>query len=69
MTEDGRTKAFARLVDEAQACRACPRMEASDELGFAWDDPGAAIPWPTQSPILSDRDAANPPLAGVITEP
>ncbi len=43
--------------------------DGSDELGFAWDDPAVGVPWPTLSatpdgrPILSPRDAANPPLA------
>jgi dTDP-4-dehydrorhamnose 3,5-epimerase len=37
-------------------------FDGSDELGFAWDDPQAAVPWPTSEPILSDRDRSNPPL-------
>jgi dTDP-4-dehydrorhamnose 3,5-epimerase len=41
--------------------------DGSDELGFAWDDPDAAIPWPEATPILSDRDAANPPLSSIST--
>lgn len=45
--------------------------DASDELGFAWDDPRAAVPWPTVAtpdglPILSDRDRANPSLATLV---
>jgi dTDP-4-dehydrorhamnose 3,5-epimerase len=46
--------------------------DGSDELGFAWDDPLAAIPWPEipdvvdGRPILSDRDAANPPLRDLV---
>ena len=39
--------------------------DGSDELGFAWNDPLAAIRWPDPSPILSDRDAANPPLSSI----
>jgi dTDP-4-dehydrorhamnose 3,5-epimerase len=44
----------------------------SDELGFAWDDPTLAIPWPLAeiqpggAPILSDRDRRNPTLAEVV---
>jgi dTDP-4-dehydrorhamnose 3,5-epimerase len=43
----------------------------SDEFGFAWDDPLAAVPWPAVAtpdgqPILSDRDRANPPLATLV---
>lgn len=42
--------------------------DASDELGFAWDDPQAAVPWPRVAspdgrPILSDRDLRNPALS------
>ena len=43
-------------------------FDGSDELGFAWDDPLAAVPWPhipgtpDGRPILSDRDRANPSL-------
>ncbi|HMJ79509.1 MAG TPA: dTDP-4-dehydrorhamnose 3,5-epimerase family protein [Candidatus Dormibacteraeota bacterium] len=36
--------------------------DGSDELGFAWDDADAAVPWPDHAPILSERDASNPPL-------
>jgi dTDP-4-dehydrorhamnose 3,5-epimerase len=46
--------------------------DGSDELGFAWDDPAVAVPWPDVPgtpdgrPILSDRDRANPPLADLV---
>ena len=30
------------------------------ERGIAWDSPELAIPWPAQTPILSDRDRGNP---------
>ena len=46
--------------------------DGTDELGFAWDDPLAAIPWPVVRgttdgrPILSDRDRANPSLAELV---
>ena len=41
-------------------------FDGTDELGFAWDDPVAAVPWPPVPgtadgrPILSDRDRAEP---------
>ncbi|HUQ78239.1 MAG TPA: dTDP-4-dehydrorhamnose 3,5-epimerase [Patescibacteria group bacterium] len=47
-------------------------FDGSDELGFAWDDPAVAVPWPTIAgtpdgrPILSDRDRANPSLADLV---
>jgi len=43
--------------------------DGSDELGFAWDDPAVAVPWPLVEgtpdgrPILSGRDGTNPALA------
>jgi dTDP-4-dehydrorhamnose 3,5-epimerase len=42
--------------------------DGSDELGFAWDDPLAAVPWPALDgrPILSDRDRSNPLLADLV---
>jgi dTDP-4-dehydrorhamnose 3,5-epimerase len=46
--------------------------DGSDELGFAWDDPLAAVPWPAipgrpdGRPILSGRDQANPSLRELV---
>ncbi len=46
--------------------------DGTDELGFAWDDPLAAVPWPPLAgtpdgrPILSDRDRTNPSLTELI---
>jgi dTDP-4-dehydrorhamnose 3,5-epimerase len=46
--------------------------DGTDELGFAWDDPTVAIPWPRSnapgqgSPLLSPRDQMNPSLATVL---
>jgi len=46
--------------------------DGTDELGFAWDDPTAAVPWPILEsttdgrPILSERDQANPPLPELV---
>ncbi len=48
-------------------------FDGTDELGFAWDDPLASVPWPVVAgtpdgrPILSDRDRSNPPLRELIT--
>ena len=36
------------------------------ERGVAWDDPELAIPWPTTSPIVSERDRRNPRLAELL---
>jgi dTDP-4-dehydrorhamnose 3,5-epimerase len=46
--------------------------DGSDELGFAWDDPTAAVPWPVViegpdgRPILSERDRSNPTLEELV---
>ena len=46
--------------------------DGSDELGFAWDDPIAAVPWPSvpgtpdARPILSGRDRTNPSLESLV---
>jgi dTDP-4-dehydrorhamnose 3,5-epimerase len=46
--------------------------DGSDELGFAWDDPQAGVPWPPVPgtadgrPILSDRDRSNPSLSNLV---
>jgi dTDP-4-dehydrorhamnose 3,5-epimerase len=40
--------------------------DGSDELGFAWDDPLAAVPWPDREPVLSDRDRTNPPVSDLL---
>jgi dTDP-4-dehydrorhamnose 3,5-epimerase len=47
-------------------------FDGTDELGFAWDDPAVAVPWPPVpgtpdgGPILSGRDLANPTLAELM---
>jgi dTDP-4-dehydrorhamnose 3,5-epimerase len=46
-------------------------FDGTDELGFAWDDPAVAVPWPTVPtpdgrPILSERDQSNPTLAELV---
>jgi dTDP-4-dehydrorhamnose 3,5-epimerase len=35
------------------------------ERGVAWDDPDLAIPWPTATPVVSDRDRRNPRFAAL----
>jgi dTDP-4-dehydrorhamnose 3,5-epimerase len=46
--------------------------DGGDELGFAWDDPDAAVAWPILPgtpggrPILSDRDLGNPSLRELV---
>lgn len=39
-----------------------------DEQGLLWSDPSLNIPWPTQKPVLSEKDNNNPPLAQIPVE-
>lgn len=46
-------------------------FDGTDELGFAWDDPAAGVPWPAVGtpdgrPIVSERDRSNPSLAEAV---
>jgi dTDP-4-dehydrorhamnose 3,5-epimerase len=57
---------FLALTDITLMYLVSNEYDGSDELGFAWDDPDAAIPWPNAPAIMSERDRSNPPLRDVI---
>ena len=38
------------------------------ERGIAWDDPDLAIAWPTNAPVLSERDQRHPTLAQAVVD-
>ena len=40
--------------------------DGSDEFGFSWADPQAAIDWPVRAPILSERDGKAGSLRSAI---
>ena len=42
--------------------------DPATERGIAWDDPDLGIPWPTDQPIVSERDRNNPTLAQIREE-
>jgi dTDP-4-dehydrorhamnose 3,5-epimerase len=55
--------------DEADvAYKVSTYYEPSTERGIAWDDPDIGIAWPTQEPLVSDRDRTNPRLAEIADE-
>jgi len=39
------------------------------DRGIAWNDPALGIPWPTQAPLLSKKDAAAKPLSDAAVLP
>jgi dTDP-4-dehydrorhamnose 3,5-epimerase len=39
--------------------------DPATEIGVAWDDPVLAIDWKVDTPILSPRDRAHPPLSAL----
>ncbi len=43
-------------------------FDGTDELGFAWNDPGLGVVWPVSAPVLSDRDLAAPGLTRFVAE-
>jgi dTDP-4-dehydrorhamnose 3,5-epimerase len=42
--------------------------DPATERGIAWDDPGLAVPWPTDQPIVSERDRHNSTLAQITDQ-
>lgn len=63
---------FLALDDLVLSYLVTNEYDGTDELGFAWDDPTAAVPWPVLSmtpdgrPITSDRDRTNPSLPELV---
>ena len=55
---------FVVLSAEAEVEYKCTEFyDPTDEIGIAWNDPGLAITWPVERPILSQRDQHLPSLA------
>ena len=55
---------FAVLSDAADVAYKCSvPYDPTDELGIAWNDPAIGIAWPSDRPLLSERDRSHPRLA------
>jgi dTDP-4-dehydrorhamnose 3,5-epimerase len=60
---------FLALSETVQFLYKCSEFyDPNDEYGIVWNDPDAAIEWLTLNPIISEKDAKNPPLAEVLPE-
>jgi len=57
---------FLAIAELALVYLVSNEYDGTDELGFAWDDPLAAISWPAREPVLSGRDRSNPSLRDAI---
>jgi dTDP-4-dehydrorhamnose 3,5-epimerase len=56
------------LTDVSLLYLVTQELDGSDEHGFAWNDPMAAVPWPEGVPLLSERDRAAPDLMDVVED-
>jgi dTDP-4-dehydrorhamnose 3,5-epimerase len=55
---------FCALANDTQVQYACTDYYApAHDRAVRWDDPALAIPWPTTTPVLSQKDQAAPLLA------
>lgn len=53
---------FSALTDMTITYLVDGYYNPADELGVAWDDDAVGADWGIASPVLSDRDRANPPV-------
>ncbi len=64
---EGFVHGFAVITDFAEIEYKCSAFyDPADEISIRYDDPAIGIAWPVEAPILSPRDAAAPPLTGVL---
>ena len=56
---------FVALTDATLIYVVDNYYNGEDEYGVAWNDPGVAMPWGIERPLLSPRDAKNPFLRDI----
>ncbi len=59
---------FYALEDSYMSYLVDEYYDGADEMGILWNDPALGLDWGVSSPILSDRDASNPPLSAIPRE-
>jgi dTDP-4-dehydrorhamnose 3,5-epimerase len=62
---EGIAHGFVAVTDLVLGYLVTNYYDGSDEHGVAWDDPDFGIPWPVETPILSERDRTNPRWSAV----
>jgi len=60
---------FSVLSDHADVIYKCTDFYApGDEFGVLWNDPDLAIDWGVETPVLSEKDLANPLLSNIPSD-
>jgi len=60
---------FCVTSDEADVTyKVTSYYDGPTERGIAFDDPAIGIPWPTDTPLVSERDRTNPTLKEIAPE-
>ncbi len=66
---EGFAHGFLVLSDVALFAYKCTaKYNAKAEVAVFWNDPEIGIEWPTDDPLLSEKDSSAPPLAELPTE-
>jgi len=66
---EGFAHGFSVMSDSAIFLYKCSDFyDPMDEMGVFWADPALNIPWPTNNPILSDKDRVYKPLKDIPGE-
>ncbi len=66
---DGFAHGFCVVSDTALFHYKCSDFYASEcEGGINWNDPGLAIDWPVDDPVVSEKDRALPILSEIATD-
>lgn len=66
---EGFAHGFCVLSETADVLYKCTDLYApGDEYGIIWSDPTIAIDWPTDNPILSEKDSCYPELKDIPEE-
>jgi dTDP-4-dehydrorhamnose 3,5-epimerase len=59
---------FVTLTDATLTYIVDNYYDSNDEHGVAWNDATLAVPWGVESPLISERDAANPLLSDILPQ-